>query len=101
MDLDNEELMVTKNEKGLLKKDLSKRVVELAKLRKELDDIMKKGQNLSEYTFSDDFKKLDKKEQFLIIQQFNGMSHYKMYLEKRINYMKEVIFGDDTKGKTK
>lgn len=97
MDLDNEELIETKKEKGLLKKETSDRCVELVSLRKELNDLSDKIEKLNEYVTSDDAKKLNKQEMFYTISYVNGLIQAYHFLEKKINYIKKELFDDDKK----
>lgn len=97
MDLDNEELMETKKEKGLLKEDTSERVVELAKLRKELNNLADKIEKQNKFVSSKKYKGLNNQEKFYIISYINGMNNSYHFLEKRIEFIKKELFGDDKK----
>lgn len=95
MDLDNEELIETKKEKGLLKEDTSERVVELTKLRKELNDLAEKIEKQNKFVSTKKYKNLNNQEKFYIISYINGMNNSYHFLEKRIEFIKKELFGNE------
>lgn len=95
MDLDNEELLETKKAKGLLKEDTSERVVELAKLRKELNDLADKIEKQNKFVSTKKYKNLNNQEKFYIISYINGMNNSYHFLEKRIEFIKKELFGNE------